>query len=75
VAWLEPPLLIVHNFVGKHKHRHATCCADFGSLNLGDNCIQNYPFFNGAEGHPFVGLSGQREGFVKGQIAALQFNA
>lgn len=72
MAWLETPLLVIHNFVGKHEDWLAACGGYFGSLGVGNDSVKDDPLLDDAEGHPFVTLSGQRDGFVEGQFGAIQ---
>jgi hypothetical protein len=42
----------------------------FGSLVVGDDGVQDDPVFDGAEGHPFVALSGASDYLIKGEFGA-----
>ncbi|MBD8791006.1 hypothetical protein IFR09_11520 [Pseudomonas syringae] len=60
MAGLESLLFVMHNFVGKHEDWLAACSGNFRSLVIGDDGVEDDPFFDGAQGHPFVALSGQQ---------------
>lgn len=74
MTWFETPLLVVHNFVGKHEHWLAACGGYFGSLGVGDYGVQDCPIFYGAEGEVFIVFSSSEEHIFKGQFRANQGN-
>ncbi|WWL45073.1 hypothetical protein V5O39_03610 [Pseudomonas parakoreensis] len=44
----ETPLLVVHDFVGKHENWLAACGSYFGSLGVGEDGVKDDPLLDGA---------------------------
>ena len=74
MAWLETPLLVMNDFVGKQKHGLAASGDHFGSLGVGDDCIENYPLLDDAKRHPLVMFSSSEEHIFERQLRTNQGN-
>lgn len=70
MAWFETPLLVVHNFVGKHEDWLAACSDYLGSLGVSDYGVEDYPLFDGAEGEVLVVPSGCLQSLVETKFSA-----
>nr|WP_163011015.1 hypothetical protein [Pseudomonas viridiflava] len=74
MAGFKSSLFVMHYFVGKQEDWLAACGGYFGSLDVGDDGVEDRPLFYGAEGEVFVMFSSSEEHILKGQFRANQGN-